>query len=266
MKILVCIKRVIDYTVHIRIKADGSGVETQNVKMSMNPFDAIALEEAIRLKEKSKEENIISEIIVISIGTKECQETLRQALAMGADRGILIEVEEDKTKNLESLHIAKILKKIAEREKPDLILLGKQAIDDDCNQTGQMLAGLLDWPQGCFVSKLELESGPDKNSCKITATREVDGGLEILEIDLPAVMTADLRLNEPRYATLPNIMRAKQKVLENIDINSLLDVELNLNQHSEILSITEPPKRKSGVIVNSVDELMDKLIHESKVL
>jgi len=261
MKILVCIKRVIDYTVHIRIKADGSGVETQNVKMSMNPFDAIALEEAIRLKEKHKEN--ISEIIVISIGNKDCQETLRQALAMGADRGILIEAEEDKTKNLESLHIAKILKKIAEKEKPDLILLGKQAIDDDCNQTGQMLAGLLDWPQGCFVSKLELESVSDNNNRKITAAREVDGGLEIIEMDLPAVVTADLRLNEPRYAALPNIMRAKQKRLDIINIH---DFHVDLSPRIEILNITEPPRRKSGIILNSVDELMDKLIHESRVL
>ncbi len=265
MKILVGIKRVIDYTVHIRIKADGRGVETQNVKMSMNPFDAIALEEAIRLKERSKEKNEeenISEIIVVSIGTKECQETLRQALAMGADRGILIEVEEDKTKNLESFHIAKILKKIVEKEKPDLILLGKQAIDDDCNQTGQMLAGLLDYPQGCFISKLDV----DFKNQKITATRELDDGLEIIEMDLPAVITTDLRLNEPRFATLPNIMRSKQKVLENFNIKDLLDIDIDLNQHIEILNISEPPKRKSGVILNSVDQLMDKLIHEAKVL
>lgn len=265
MKILVSIKRVIDYTVHIRIKADGSGVETQNVKMSMNPFDAIALEEAIRIKEKNTEKNVISEIIVVSIGNKDCQETLRQALAMGADRAIWIEVQEDKSKNLESLHIAKILKKIAEKEKPDLILLGKQAIDDDCNQTGQMLAGLLDWPQGCFISKLEvkIDKNADENHQKITVSREVDGGLEILEIDLPAVITADLRLNEPRYATLPNIMRAKQKRLDAVNID---DFNIDLNSHTEILSITEPLKRKSGVILNSVEELMDKLIHEAKVL
>lgn len=263
MKILVCIKRVVDYTVHIRIKADGSGVETQNVKMSMNPFDAIALEEAIRIKEKNTEKNMISEIIVVSIGNKDCQETLRQALAMGADRAIWIEVQEVKSKNLESLHIAKILKKIAEKEKPDLILLGKQAIDDDCNQTGQMLAGLLDWPQGTFVSQLEIEVDEKKNHQKMTATREVDGGLEVLEIDLPAVITADLRLNEPRYATLPNIMRAKQKLLDAVNID---DFNIDLNSHTEILSITEPLKRKSGVILNSVEELMDKLIHEAKVL
>jgi len=260
MKILVGIKRVIDYTVHIRIKADGSGVETQNVKMSMNPFDAIALEEAIRLKEKNSISEMI-EIIVVSIGNKACEETLRQALAMGADRGILIELDENMKNNLEPIHIAKILQKITEKEKPDLILLGKQAIDDDCNQTGQMLAGLLDWPQGCFVSRLEINSVETRH-CLVY--REVDGGLEILALDLPAVVTADLRLNEPRYATLPNIMRAKQKSLERIKISDLL--ESDINNHMEIISITEPPKRKSGVIVNSVDELMDKLLYEAKVL
>jgi electron transfer flavoprotein beta subunit len=253
MKILVGIKRVIDYTVHIRVKADGSGVETQNVKMSMNPFDAIALEEAIRLKEKNILSEAELEIIIVSIGNKDCQETLRQGLAMGADRAILIETE----KTLEPLNIAKIFQKISQKENPTLILLGKQAIDDDCNQTGQMLAGLLNWPQGTFISKLNIENN------QAIVMREIDGGLETLSLNLPAVITTDLRLNEPRYISLPNIMQAKRKALELVDINQL---EIDLRAHTEILNISEPPKRKQGVILNSVEELIDKLTHEAKIL
>ncbi|MDX2164102.1 MAG: electron transfer flavoprotein subunit beta/FixA family protein [Gammaproteobacteria bacterium] len=246
MKILVSIKRVVDYNVHIRVKADGSGVETHNVKMAANPFDAIALEEAVRLKEKK----IASEIIAVSIGSQPVQETLRYALALGADRAIHVPTE----KNYEPLNIAKILKNIITQENPDLIILGKQAIDDDCNQTGQMLAGLLDYPQGTFVSKLDIQNN------KATVVREVDGGLETLELLLPAVITTDLRLNEPRYPSLPNIMKAKQKPIENFNIPE------TLLPHTEILSTSEPPVRKMGVKVSSAQELIQKLKQEAKIL
>jgi electron transfer flavoprotein beta subunit len=239
MKILVSIKRVIDYNVHIRVKADGSGVETQNVKMSANPFDAIALEEAIRLKEKK----LATEIIAVSIGPESTLETLRYALAMGADRAIHVPTEQ----SYEPLNIAKILKNIINTEKPDLIILGKQAIDNDCNQTGQMLAGLLNYPQGMFISQLEL------NNNIATVIREIDGGLETLELQLPAVITTDLRLNEPRYPSLPNIMKAKQKVIEIHNIN------IDLIPHTEIMSTSEPP-------VESVQALVQKLKTEAKVL
>ncbi|HEV2614437.1 MAG TPA: electron transfer flavoprotein subunit beta/FixA family protein [Gammaproteobacteria bacterium] len=246
MKILVSIKRVIDYNVHIRVKSDGSGVETQNVKMAANPFDAIALEEAVRLKEKK----IATEIIAVSIGPQNTQETLRYALALGADRAIHVLTE----KNLEPLNIAKILKNIVTTENPDLIILGKQAIDNDCNQTGQMLAGLLNYPQGTFISKLDI------NNNTATVIREVDGGLETLELQLPAVITTDLRLNEPRYPSLPNIMKAKQKPIE------VIECPENLLPHTEIMSTSEPPVRKMGVMVSSPKELIQKLKTEAKVL
>ena len=246
MKILVSIKRVIDYNVHIRVKSDGSGVETQNVKMAANPFDAIALEEAVRLKEKKW----ASEIIAVSIGPQASQETLRYALALGADRAIHVPTE----KNLEPLNIAKILKTIVNTENPDLIILGKQAIDNDCNQTGQMLAGLLNYPQGTFISKLDITNN------LATVIREVDGGLETLELQLPAVITTDLRLNEPRYPSLPNIMKAKQKVIE------IVEMPADLIAHTEILTISEPPVRKLGIKVNSAQELIHKLKTEAKVL
>jgi electron transfer flavoprotein beta subunit len=248
MKILVSIKRVIDYNVHIRVKSDGSGVETQNVKMSANPFDAIALEEAVRLKEKK----LASEIIAVSIGPESTLETLRYALAIGADRAIHVPTE----KSFEPLNIAKILKTIIHTEKPDLIILGKQAIDNDCNQTGQMLAGLLNYPQGTFVSQLDF----DINNNHITVVREVDGGLETLELQLPAVITTDLRLNEPRYPSLPNIMKAKQKPIETHEIS------IELNPHTEVINISEPPVRKMGVKVSSTRELVQKLKTEAKVL
>ncbi len=246
MKILVSIKRVIDYNVHIRVKADGSGVETQNVKMAANPFDAIALEEAVRLKEKK----IATEIIAVSIGSQAVHETLRYALALGADRAIHVPTDI----LFEPLNIAKILKNIIDQEKPDLIILGKQAIDDDCNQTGQMLAGLLNIPQGTFISKLDITQN------KASVTREVDGGLETLTLELPAVITTDLRLNEPRYPSLPNIMKAKQKPIENFPLPD------NLHAHTEILSIAEPAARKMGIKVSSSQELIQKLKNEAKVI
>jgi len=242
MKILVCIKRVIDFAVAVRLKPDKSGVEENNVKMGMNPFDAIALEEAVRLKEK----NIASQIIAVSIGNASVQETLRQALALGADRAVFVPQERD----YEPLNIAKILKEIIDSEKPQIVLMGKQAIDDDCNQTGQMLAGLLQWPQGTFISKLDIESN------KAVITREVDGGLETLSLELPAVITADLRLNEPRYASLPNIMKSKQKTIEEIP---LTEIQQLLVKHTEIIGYDDPPLRKAGVIVDNVDNLIEKL-------
>jgi len=239
MKILVSIKRVIDYNVSIRLKADGTGVETQNIKMGINPFDAIALEEAVRIKEK----NAGTEVVAVSIGPQTCQETLRQALALGADRAILFSTENPP----EPLIVAKILAQVVQQENPDLVLMGKQAIDDDCNQTGQMLAGLLDWPQATFASKILF------NGNELTVTREVDGGLETLALSLPCVITADLRLNEPRYASLPNIMQAKKKTIETQSIN------IDTTPHTEILQIFAPPKRSGGVILSSVDELVEKL-------
>jgi electron transfer flavoprotein beta subunit len=249
MRILVAVKRVIDPYVKIRVKADNSGVETQNVKMSINPFDEIAVEEALRLREK----NLASEVVVVTIGTDASQETLRHALALGADRGILVRTEE----RFCSLNIAKILQKIVNDEQPQLVIMGKQSIDGDNNQTPQMLAALLDWPQAAFASKLEL------NGNQVQVTREIDGGLETLAIQLPAIISTDLRLNEPRYASLPNIMKAKQKPLTSIELSSL---GLTLSKHIEVLSVKAPPVRAGGVKVDSVEALLDKLQHEAKVL
>jgi electron transfer flavoprotein beta subunit len=242
MKLLVAVKRVIDFNVKPRVKMDGSGVDLANVKMSMNPFDEIAVEEAIRLKEKG----VATEIVAVSIGPAKAQETLRTALAMGADRAILVQTEEE----VEPLAVAKILKGIAGEENPDLIILGKQAIDDDSNQTGQMLAALLDWPQGTFASKVEV-AGSDLN-----VTREVDGGLETVKLATPAVVTTDLRLNEPRYASLPNIMKAKSKPLTT---KSPGDYGVDVAPRLEMLKVTEPAKRSAGIKVGSVDELVGKL-------
>jgi electron transfer flavoprotein beta subunit len=242
MKLLVAVKRVIDYNVKPRVKMDGSGVDLANVKMSMNPFDEIAVEEAIRLKEKG----IATEVVAVSIGPAKAQETLRTALAMGADRAILVTTDEE----VEPLAVAKILAKIAGEEQPGMIVLGKQAIDDDCNQTGQMLAALLGWPQGTFASKVE----PSSES--VSVTREVDGGLETVQLKLPAVVTTDLRLNEPRYASLPNIMKAKSKPLANRTADEL---GVDIGRRLETLKVTEPAKRQAGIKVGSVDELIDKL-------
>jgi electron transfer flavoprotein beta subunit len=242
MKLLVPVKRVIDYNVKPRVKADGTGVDLANVKMSMNPFDEIAVEEAIRLKEKG----VATEIVAVSIGPAKAQETLRTALAMGADRAILVTTDE----TVEPLAVAKILAKIASEEQPGIIILGKQAIDDDSNQTGQMLAALLGWPQGTFASKVE----PDGEA--VNVTREVDGGLETVRLKLPAVVTTDLRLNEPRYASLPNIMKAKSKPLAQ---KTPADYGVDISPRLTTLSVTEPPKRTAGVKVGSVDELIDKL-------
>ncbi len=249
MKILVPVKRVVDYNVKIRLKPDGSGVDTANVKMSMNPFDEIAVEEAIRLRESGA----AKEIIAVSIGPQKAQETLRTALAMGADRAILVKTDI----GIEPLTVAKILQKVAEQEKPDIIILGKQAIDDDANQTGQMLAGLLGWPQGTFASKVSPADG------QLRVTREIDGGLQTLTLKLPAVLTTDLRLNEPRYASLPNIMKAKSKPLAEIDPATLgLDLEPRL----KVVKTQEPGARKAGVKVASVAELVAKLRDEAGVI
>jgi len=249
MKILVSVKRVVDYNVKIKIKSDNSGVDLENIKMAMNPFDEIAVEEAVRLKEK----NICKEITVISVGSQKSEETIRTALAMGADKGILVETNED----MQPLEVAKILNEIVKKNNPDLVLMGKQAIDDDSNQTGQMLAALLGWPQGTFVSKLEI------NSQEINVTREIDGGLETLTIKLPAVVTTDLRLNEPRYASLPNIMKAKQKPIERIKLNNL---NVDTKQRIKILEVTEPQKKKTGIKVKDVEELISKLHNDEKVI
>ena len=243
MKILVPIKRVVDYNVKIRVKADGSGVELANVKMSMNPFDEIAIEEAIRLKEKGH----ATEIVAVSIGPTKAQETIRTALAMGADRGILVDTGDEL---IEPLTVAKLLATIAEAESPGLIILGKQAIDDDCNQTGQMLAALLRWPQATFASKIVIEGQSG------AVTREVDGGLETVKVNLPAVVTTDLRLNEPRYASLPNIMKAKKKPL---DIKKPADLGVTVETRLKVLKTTEPPGRKAGVKVANAAELVAKL-------
>jgi electron transfer flavoprotein beta subunit len=251
MKVLVPVKRVVDFNVKIRVKADGTGIDLANVKMSMNPFDEIAVEEAVRLKEKGT----ATEIVVVSVGPAKAQDTIRSALAIGADRGILIETPEGAT--IEPLAVAKLLKAIADAEKPDLIILGKQAIDDDCNQTGQMLAALLGWPQGTFASKLAPEAG------SIAVTREVDGGLETLRLKLPAVITADLRLNEPRYPTLPNIMKAKKKPL---DVKKPADYGVDITPRLKVQRIGEPATRKAGVKVASVAELVAKLKTEAGVL
>ena len=242
MKLLVPVKRVIDYNVKPRVKSDGSGVDLSNVKMSMNPFDEIAVEEAIRLKEKG----VASEIVVVSIGVAKAQETLRTALAMGADRAILIETDAE----VEPLGVAKLLAKVAQEEQPGLVILGKQAIDDDSNQTGQMLAALLGWAQGAFASKVEVEGE------SVAVTREVDGGLETVKLKLPAIVTTDLRLNEPRYASLPNIMKAKAKPLAN---RKPEEFGVDISPRLETLSVSEPPKRQAGIKVADVDELVSKL-------
>jgi electron transfer flavoprotein beta subunit len=244
MKVLVPVKRVVDYNVKVRVKSDGSGVDIANVKMSMNPFDEIAVEEATRLKEKG----VVTEIIAVSIGVSQCQETLRTAMAIGADRGILVETDVD----VQPLAVAKVLKALVDKEKPDLIILGKQAIDDDSNQTGQMLAALANLPQGTFASKVEVAGG------KVNVTREVDGGLETVALNLPAVITTDLRLNEPRYVTLPNIMKAKKKPLETVGVDVAPRVKT--------LSVAEPPKRSAGIKVPDVATLVDKLKNVAKVI
>jgi electron transfer flavoprotein beta subunit len=249
MKVLVPIKRVVDYNVKIRVKSDNSGVELSNVKMSMNPFDEIAVEEAIKLKEAGT----VSEIVVLSIGPQQSQETIRTALAMGADRGILVKTDE----LVEPLNVAKIIKAVSEEENPDLIILGKQAIDDDSNQTGQMLAALLGWSQGTFASELKISDG------KANVVREIDGGLQTLEIKLPSIITTDLRLNEPRYASLPNIMKAKKKP---IDEKLPEDYNLEISPMLEIVKVSEPAQREAGIKVETVEELVDKLKNEAGVI
>jgi electron transfer flavoprotein beta subunit len=249
MKVLVPVKRVLDSNVKARVKSDQTGVDLANMKMSINPFDEIAVEEAVREKEKG----VATEVVAVSIGPAQAQETIRNALAMGADRGILVETNADP----EPLAVAKLLKAVAEEEKPDLILIGKQAIDGDNNATGQMLAALLGWPQATFASKIEIEG----NKAKVT--REVDGGLQTLEVDLPAIITADLRLNEPRYASLPNIMKAKKKP---IDVKSAESLGVDIAPRLTVLKVTEPPKRQAGVKVESAAELVSKLKNEAGVI
>lgn len=249
MKVLVPVKRVVDYNVKVRVKSDGSGVDIANVKMSMNPFDEIAVEEAMRLKEAGK----VSEVVAVSCGVTQCQETLRTAMAIGADRALLVETEVE----LQPLAVAKLIKALVDKEQPKLIILGKQAIDDDCNQTGQMLAALLDWPQATFASKVVIEDG------KAIVTREVDGGLETLSLTLPAIITTDLRLNEPRYVTLPNIMKAKKKQLDILKPDELgVDVAPRL----KTIKVSEPAKRAAGVMVPDVATLVTKLKTEAKVI
>ena len=250
MKILVPVKRVVDSNVKVRVKSDGSGVDLANVKMSMNPFDEIAVEEAVRIKERGE----ATEVVAVSIGSAKSQDTLRTALAMGADRAILVKTEQAA---IEPLAVAKLLKRVVEHEKPDLVIMGKQAIDDDCNQTGQMLAGLLGWPQGTFASKVEL------NGAKVKVVREVDGGLETVALAKPAVVTTDLRLNEPRYASLPNIMKARKKPIDNL---KPADLGVDPAPRLTTIKVEEPPKRKAGVKVGSVGELVAKLRTEAKVI
>jgi electron transfer flavoprotein beta subunit len=249
MKVLVPVKRVVDYNVKVRVKSDGSGVDIANVKMSMNPFDEIAVEEATRLKEKGA----ATEVIAVSCGVTQCQETLRTAMAIGADRGILVETAEE----LQPLAVAKLLKALVDKEQPGLVILGKQAIDDDCNQTGQMLAALLGWPQATFASKVTVEGD------KVTVSREVDGGIETLALTLPAIVTTDLRLNEPRYVTLPNIMKAKKKQLDTFKPE---DLGVDVKPRIKTLKVSEPPKRGAGVKVADVAALVDKLKNEAKVI
>jgi electron transfer flavoprotein beta subunit len=251
MKILVPVKRVVDYNVKVRVKSDGSGVDIANVKMSMNPFDEIAVEEAVRLKEKG----LATEVIAVSCGVAQCQETLRTAMAIGADRGILVETPADL--DLQPLAVAKLLKALIDKEQPGLIILGKQAIDDDCNQTGQMLAALADLPQATFASKVEIVDG------KAQVTREIDGGLEVLSISLPAVVTTDLRLNEPRYVTLPNIMKAKKKKLDTFKPE---DLGVDVAPRIKTLKVMEPAKRSAGIKVSDVATLVDKLKNVAKVI
>ena len=249
MKILVPVKRVVDYNVKVRVKNDNSGVELDNVKMSMNPFDEIAVEEALRLKEKG----VATEVIAISIGATQVQETIRNALAMGADSGIFVEVND----HLEPLSVAKIITSVAKKENVDLIILGKQAIDDDMNATGQMVSAMLGWPQATFASKVEVT---DKT---IKVSREVDGGTENIEVTIPAIITTDLRLNEPRYASLPNIMKAKKKPINEVKID---DLKIDIKQRLSILKVEEPNKRESGIMVKTVEELVEKLQNEAKVI
>jgi len=249
MKVLVPVKRVVDYNVKVRVKSDGTGVDIANVKMSMNPFDEIAIEEAVRLREKG----VVTEVIAVSCGVIQCQETLRTAMAIGADRAILVESTED----LQPLAVAKLLKALVDKEQPGLIILGKQAIDDDCNQTGQMLAALAKLPQGTFASKVEIVDG------KLNVTREVDGGSETLSLSLPAVITTDLRLNEPRYVTLPNIMKAKKKTLE---VFKPADLGVDVASKIKTLKVSEPPKRGAGIKVPDVATLVAKLKNEAKVI
>ena len=249
MKLLVPVKRVVDYNVKVRVKADGSGVETAGVKMSMNPFDEIAVEEAVRLKEKG----IATEIVAVSMGVAACAETIRTALAMGADRGVLVETDVE----LQPLAVAKLLKALADKEQPGLIIMGKQAIDDDMNATGQMLAALLDWPQGTFASRVAIEGE------KLVVTREIDGGLETLELNMPCIITTDLRLNEPRYASLPNIMKARKKPIETI---KPADLGVDPAPRLRLVQVAEPPRRRAGVKVGSVAELVQKLRTEAKVI
>ncbi len=249
MKLLVPVKRVVDYNVKVRVKADGSGVETAGVKMSMNPFDEIAVEEAVRLKEKG----IATEIIAVSMGVAACAETIRTALAMGADRGVLVETDVE----LQPLAVAKLLKALADKEQPGLIIMGKQAIDDDMNATGQMLAALLGWPQGTFASRVTIEGE------KLLVTREIDGGLETLELNMPCIVTTDLRLNEPRYASLPNIMKARKKPIETI---KPADLGVDPAPRLRLVKVAEPPRRVAGVKVGSVAELVQKLRTEAKVI
>ena len=249
MKVLVPVKRVVDYNVKVRVKTDGSGVDVANVKMSMNPFDEIALEEAMRLKESGK----VTEVVAVSCGVLQCQETLRTGMAIGADRAILVETGAE----LEPLAVAKLLRALADKEQPQLIILGKQAIDDDCNQTGQMLAALLGWPQATFASKVVLDEG------SVTVTREVDGGLETLTLTLPAIITTDLRLNEPRYVTLPNIMKAKKKPL---DIVKPEELGVDCAPRLTTLKVVEPAKRTAGIVVPDVATLVAKLRNEAKVI
>ena len=251
MKILVPVKRVVDYNLKVRVKSDGTGVDIANVKMSMNPFDEIAVEEAVRLKEKG----IATEVIAVSCGVTQCQETLRTAMAIGADRGILVETPADL--DLQPLAVAKLLKALVDKEQPGLIILGKQAIDDDCNQTGQMLAALADLPQATFASKVEVVDG------KAQVTREIDGGLEVLSLSMPAVITTDLRLNEPRYVTLPNIMKAKKKQLDNFKPE---DLGVDVSPRITTLKVSEPPKRSAGIKVPDVATLVDKLKNTAKVI
>jgi electron transfer flavoprotein beta subunit len=249
MKVLVAVKRVVDYNVKVRVKSDNTGVDIANVKMSMNPFDEIAIEEAVRLKEKGA----VTEIIAVSCGVTQCQETLRTAMAIGADRAILVQTEEE----LQPLAVAKLLKALVDKEQPGLVILGKQAIDDDCNQTGQMLAALCDLPQATFASKVDVVDG------KAVVKREVDGGLETVSLALPAVITTDLRLNEPRYVTLPNIMKAKKKQM---DILTPADLGVDVAPHLKTLKVNEPPQRSAGIKVPDVATLVDKLKNEAKVI
>ena len=249
MKILVAVKRVIDYNVQIRVKEDGSGIVTDNVKMSTNPPDDNAIEEAVKIKEAGK----ATEVVAVTVGEEKAQETVRKALAVGADRGIHIKAEGV----IEPLAVSKLLQKIVDKEKPDLVFMGKQAIDDDCNQTGQMLSALLDWPQATFASKIDIEEG------KLKVTREIDEGLETIEINTPAIVTCDLRLNEPRYASLPNIMKTKKKPIEQLNAS---DLGVDVNSRVQQIKVEEPPQRKAGIKVANVAELVQKLKNEAKVI